>query len=405
MSRRLWISLLCALGSRGAAAQDAALHGFVDCRLVDTPQQISWNEGGFGKARYGAGDQGFSCAAAALIGTWQVTPELLALADLQYQDSDHDALTLVEAYLRYRPVSTTAWRWSLKLGEFFPPISLENDAIGWTSRWTLTPSAINSWVGEELRTIGAEARLEWRGQGQTVEGNFAVFRSNDPAGELLAARGWSLSDLTSGLGSQVREPDGYALGSETNLPLRFNPFMENDRRVGWYAGLDWRAPAYGRLSLLRYDNRADPASHSNGVSPVFSWHTDFYSLGGETRLGDAVLIAQAMRGTTEIAPSPTFSTNTDFHAAYVLLGWDRGAWRPALRLDRFVTDQVPITINDRTRERGHAITAALNWRPRDWLRLTGELLRVDSTRSNRVEVGLPAREVDRQLQLSVRLLF
>ena len=46
--------------------------------------------------------------------------------------------------------------WSVKTGAFFPTISLENDDLGWTSPYTLTPSAINSWIGEELRTIGSE---------------------------------------------------------------------------------------------------------------------------------------------------------------------------------------------------------------------------------------------------------
>ena len=58
---------------------------------------------------------------------------------------------------RRRPVS-----WSVKAGAFFPTISLENDDLGWTSPYTLTPSAINSWIGEELRTIGSEAHAALR---------------------------------------------------------------------------------------------------------------------------------------------------------------------------------------------------------------------------------------------------
>src|SRR6185437_13141958 len=162
----------------------------------------------------------------------------------------------------------TPLRWSFKVGEFFAPVSLENDAIGWTSPWTLTPSAINSWIGEEFRTIGAEARIEWRGAAQSVEGIVALVRNNDPAGELLAARGWSLSDLTSGVGSRVREPDVYAVDNFATVPLRFNPFLENDDRVGWYAGGRWKANGLGGLSFLRYDNEADASSHSGGSSPV-----------------------------------------------------------------------------------------------------------------------------------------
>ena len=124
-------------------------------------------------------------------------------------------------------------------------------------------------------------------------------RDNDPAGELLAARGWSLSDLTSGIGSRVREPDVYATDNGAPVPLRFNPFLENDGRTGWYAGGSWRAPGRGGITLLRYDNEADPSTHSGGASPVFSWRTDFWSLGAEADVGDVVLLGQAMTGSTD----------------------------------------------------------------------------------------------------------
>lgn len=209
---------------------------------------------------------------AGIVATAQVTPALLALADMQYQTTDHNAVSVLEAYLRYRPVSTTPLRWSVKLGEFFPPISLENDAIGWTSPWTLTPSAINSWIGEELRSIGAEARIEWRGAGQTIEGVAAVVRGNDPTGELLAARGWSLSDLTSGIGSLVREPDVYAIDRNRSVPLRFDPFVENDDRLGWYAGASWRAPGRGSIAVVRYAIGGRATGCGCGeVLRVYSW--------------------------------------------------------------------------------------------------------------------------------------
>ena len=69
------------------------------------------------------------------------------------QRSGVDAL---EGYLAGIPPSQGDVSWSVKTGAFFPTISLENDDLGWTSPYTLTPSAINSWIGEELRTIGSE---------------------------------------------------------------------------------------------------------------------------------------------------------------------------------------------------------------------------------------------------------
>jgi len=51
------------------------------------------------------------------------------------------------------------------------------------------------------------------------------------------------------------------------------------------------------------------------------------------------------------------------------------------------------------------VTAALNWRPRDWLRLTAEVLRIASVRTQRADTGLlPAAKVT-QVQLGIRLIY
>ena len=67
---------------------------------------------------------------------------------------------------------------------------------GWRSPYTLTNSAINSWVGEELRTVGAEYAPDWLGQKSGHDFNVgisaAIFGWNDPAGTVVATRGWGL---------------------------------------------------------------------------------------------------------------------------------------------------------------------------------------------------------------------
>jgi hypothetical protein len=40
--------------------------------------------------------------------------------------------------------------------------------------------------------------------------------------------------------------------------------------------------------------------------------------------------------------------------------------------------------------------------PKDWLRLTAELVSLDAQRQERVSAGLPLREYDNQFQLSLR---
>lgn len=404
---RVALMLIALVATPVANAQDITVHAYLDARLVAAPGMQSWTQGGVGKTRYGAGDDGLQFGGAAVAVAIQATPSWLAFANVQYQTTDRSTLDVIEAYLRYRPVSTTPWRASVKFGAFMPPVSLENDSVGWTSPWTLTPSAINSWVGEELRAMGVQGQLEWRGDGQTLAMSGALFKANDPTGTLLADRGWSVSDLTYGLGSKLRVPDAYARVFGDPDHTRYNPFQEIDGRGGWYANLAWQASGYGQLQLMRYDNRADPAAHTvyEGSADVFAWHTYFWSLGARTDTGAVTWIAQAMDGGTRIDPVPGLGVETRFRSAFLLVGWNRGAWRPALRLEHFSTGKRINGSNTGLGESGNAMTASLNWRPRDGLRVTGEVLRVIGDRSELQLLGLPTHVAETQTQLSVRLLY
>jgi hypothetical protein len=386
-----------------ARAQDFSLHGYLDTRLVTAPAERSWVDGGLGKSRYGDAGTGLRFGGAALAGTAQLTPSVLAFAGVQLQDHDRAGVDVLEAWLRWRPMSITRWRGSVQAGAFFPPVSLENDAIGWTSPWTLTPSAINSWVGEELRAMGAEARIERRGDVATWELRGALFQRNEPAGNLLAIRGWSLSDLTYGLGSRLREPDAYVRDEGGEPPVRYDPFRRIGHHWGNYVQATWRARGWGRVSLMHYDNHADPTEWVPyaGGDRLYAWRTRFWSLGATAETGPIQWIAQAMDGDTVVEPFANRSFTTRYRAAFVLAGWNRGAWRPALRLDHFSTRD-PSAMPG---EHGNAVTAALNWRPQDWLRLTLEALHIDSTRTVRADYGLPPRSRGTQVQLSARLFY
>lgn len=391
MRRHLAFVLLGACASV-ASARDVKLHAFADARLVDAPSPTSFIDGGSGHARYGDGERGVRFGAAGVVVTAQLTPALFALVDVQAQRTDRTDLQVPEAFLRYRPVSTSAWRGSVKAGLYFLPISLENDGVGWTSPWTVTPSAINSWVGEEIRGFGAEAREEWRGVAGTFTAGGGLFRHNDVAGNILALRGWSLSDVTYGLGGRLREP------AEAGEREVYDPFHAIGGRTGWYADAAWKAPAGWELRLLRYDNRADPSAYRlyAGGEKLFAWRTRFWSAGAVWTRGPVTLIAQAMDGDTEVRPDGV-SYRTPFRSAFLLAGWNRGAWRPALRVERFGTDN--------PRERGHAVTAALNWRPRDWLRLTAEWLHVHVDRDASAVIGDPSRQGGEQWQLMARVYY
>ena len=394
---------LCGAALPGiAAAQDLHVQGFLEARaLTSDADEDSWTDGGQAKARFGESDAAVS-AAAALSLSWQAGDSLLAVVDLQAQPQASPELGVLSAYMRWRPVSTSPWRWSLRAGAFFPPVSLENDGVGWTSRWTLTPSAINSWIGEELRTIGVEARLERRTARGNLEGGVALFKWNDPTGELIAARGWALGDVTSPLNATVRQPDVDNDGEW----VAYQPFVENDGRVGWHADLQWTSPSGLKLRALRYDNRAEPDSHSRQAGrKVFSWQTRFSSLGAELPVGPLLFVSQWMDGSTIIEPVPGRYFDTRFRAFFLLAARDHGRWRPALRYDRFRIRNLPLVADDPDDEDGHAWTLALNWRPREQWRMTGEWLRIDSERGLRLLEGVPARQRENLLQLSLRYQF
>lgn len=401
-----WHGAMFAIGvmfvPRSAWAVDFTVDGYADLRMVVPSNQVSWQDGGLGKLRFGAGDGNpdFTFAEAAAEISALITPELIGVVTSRIAPKQYTAADLLDGYLRYRPVSTSPFRWSIKGGAFFPPVSLENTEIGWTSPWTLTPSAINSWIGEEVRIIGSEASVEWRSDLRTLSFSAAVFGWNEPAGELLADRGWSLSDAFSGVFDRPRMPDVEAKLLGRSAPLRTEEFVQLDSRPGWYAAANWDEAGIAKLNLIFYDNDADASAND---ANSFAWRTQFEDAGLSTQFGSITVLAQGMLGQTLIRPSAFFSNDTHFSAAYLLAGWSiDDNWRAAVRADVFATQaHTPIAAAD-VRESGNAFTAAIDYLPTQWLRLTAEAIRVDSTRSQRALAGINPHEVENQFQLSAR---
>jgi hypothetical protein len=400
------------LAPNAAWAEDLHFDGYVDLRLISPSDEGSWGEGGLGKLRFDESDDGVRAriGEAVVEGKWQIDSDILAIVSLRYEEDQRTPIDALEAYVRYRPVSTSAWRWSVKAGGFFPPISLENDEVGWTSYWTLTPSAINTWVGEELRTLGAEAKIELRGTTDTLEASAAVFGWNDPAGVLIADRGWAMGDVPTGLFDHVRLPDAFAaqIGSPTSIDSPM--FKEIDDRPGWYASLKWSRPDLGSVQALYYDNEADASALRDNV---LAWRTAFFSLGAQTKIGDVVLLAQAMAGETEVKPSWAYDSVTRYWSAFVLAGWAYEEWRFAARAEVFASDQREHYFNGvgfenadgDNGEHGHAFTLAATWAGEEWLRLTTELIYVHSFRRQRDVTGDEPDSDQVQLQQSVRVYF
>jgi hypothetical protein len=384
-----------------AAAANFMFEGYGDLRLVAPPPTGAYLDGYLGKLRYGDDDEVFQPGDLIGEGRVLITPELMATATARVNAQYGPGVDLLEGYVRYRPVSTNEWRWSVKVGAFFPPFSLENEQVGWSSFWTITPSAINSWVGEELRIIGAEGMLEWRRESGDITLVGAIFGWNDPAGVMIADRGWTFDDRVSGLFEHFRLPDATAINLGVMPPIFANLFTEMDDSPGWYLDLSWEPADIGGFEIMRYDNNADPSVIKGDQ---IAWHTSFWDVGFQKQIGKLTVLSQGMSGATTIEPSHFFHQTTDFKSAYALIGYDMDEWWAAARFDVFQTRtraSFPSTLN----EDGHAFTFSVSWLPEKWLRLTGELLSVDDRRDERVVVGEAPHQIETQFQFLVRVYF
>ena len=380
-------------------ADDLSVTGYVDARLIAPTDQPSWLKGGQGKFRYGSG-QNFG-GEAILQADWRVADGLNVIAVGRLEPQTPSIADALETYVRYAPATQGDLSWSVKAGAFFPTISLENDDLGWASPDTLTPSAINSWIGDEIRTIGSEGTLRWNsGSFGTVSLIGALTCCNDEAGVLIADRGWAMDDRPFGLFERERVPDATLRIFHAPVPGTTGMFDEIDGIAGWYAGAVWQIPGIAKLTVTRYDNQGDPYAATARDS---AWRTKFWNFGARTQVGSLVLIAQQMSGYTEIA-GPGFEADTKFQSGFLLASYDLEDWRVSLREDLFQTRRVG-AVNNMWNEDGNATTASISWSPRDWVRLTGELIAMTSRRGEYVAAGMPYNRNDTQIQFDTRFFF
>ncbi|MGZ5989166.1 MAG: hypothetical protein ACXWLZ_08975 [Rhizomicrobium sp.] len=387
------------------------LSGYLEGRLIKADDTLSWENGGLGKTRYGGHNASGSGFLLKGYGALVVEPKFgfdwTGRVVLSVADDQHTPVTINEAFIQYKPAPTSNFGFKARAGFFYPPISLENTGIGWTSPYTLTPSAINTWVGEELRTIGPEATVYYKNENWEVDLTGAAFLFNDPAGTQLAWRGWTFSDHQFGFFDRLTVPSIPILRPPSRLADQArteNPYDEIDDRWGTYAAAVVGSDDYGKLTALWYDNNADDHQFERGQ---WAWRTHFWSFGYTADLPwDVHLIAQYMSGSTSILTVPVIEAvdYTDFKSYYGLISKDWGPHRLSLRFDHFKNHSERQAF-DNTDEHGNAITAAYVFRPSANQRITLEVLHVDSNRGARGYWAWPLRAQETQVQISYRFFF
>src|SRR5947209_9928311 len=129
-----------------------------DVRLVAVDGERSWIDGGFGKLRSGSdGDRDFQVQPQ--LGNinlaWhpQFTWSLSAVVVGTLQGGQRTEAGLTQAYLSFKPLRSEKIAFTARAGLMFPPVSLEHEGADWRVKDSITPSAINSWIGEEVRPV------------------------------------------------------------------------------------------------------------------------------------------------------------------------------------------------------------------------------------------------------------
>ena len=385
--------------------------GLIEGRLAWSDGPRSWERGELGKISFG-GDGGARANAHAEAAAevtvdfgWDLRAKFSLSLDARRDGNPADIL---EGFLLYESGPARRTRAHAKVGAFFPPVSFENDGLAWTSPFTLTSSAINTWIGQEMRTIGVEVgvthQLNWAQIG--ISG--AVFGANDPAGVLLAWRGWTVSDREAGIFERLPLAPLRVISAAGPVPQQapwFELRHEIDQRPGAYLGLEVSAVDFGALSLLLYDNRAQDTAF-DGFQ--YAWHTRFAAVGTQFFATDDIqVIAQGMVGDTTMGTSSPGMplVDTGFASAFVLASQRWGRHRVSARAEYFETTDRDRTAIDNNAEHGTALTAAYIFRPAQPHLLTFELLQVISFRPERTHLNLPIKARETQAQMSYRVFF
>lgn len=390
-------------------ASPETLSALIDLRGAIADGERSWVDDGFGKTRFG-GDGGTrahaAIADAALLWTPRFSWDLTGVVDVEAQPEQEHGIDVVEAYLRLRPAPSSAWRASGRFGLFYPPISLEHDDKGWQVSRTITPSAINSWVSEEVKVIGAEATVSHvSDSGQEAGLTAAIFSYNDTSGTLLTFRGWALDDARTTAFSAFPLP-ALSTFSSYIQPRDTFPTREIDNRAGWYVRADWRASAPLALNAFYYDNRGNKV----GVTPSgqWAWATRFLNLGLSVDLDEQTqVLAQAMSGRTLMGfpTSQGIWYDVDFDAAYFLLSRTFGASALTGRIDWFRTRDRTLQTIDNNDENGWAATLAWRRELTPHAKLFVEALHVSSDRPSRLYDAIEPRQGQTLVQSSLKLSF
>lgn len=393
----------CFLWATGAVA-DVTVKGFLAARYTSVESQPSWLTGGLGRLRVGSdttndtSTHGLGMAHFAVeASTKHFSAYVHGVARTEPDVVSADEAGLVEGYVQFKASPRRNDRFRIRLGQFFLPTSRENVDMLWSSPYTLTFSAINSWIAEEVRPIGLGFDYDFAiGQIDQLRIGGSYFGGNDTSGTLLAWRGWSFHDRLTGYDEVMPLPtlDSLAPGGgfykqRDDGTLPFGSDLDDEYGTAYY--IRYMRPDKFVLQWTRYDNNGDRGLYHSGPQYEYVWETSFDLYALEAQLSPSLtVLGEWMTGETGMGFPGSPWVQADFDSAYLMASWTFGNFRLSTRYDTFETVDRDGYSGSRPNEDGEAITVALLWDGSDRIRVGLEAIDVSGDRPDVFEQPLSA---------------
>ncbi|MBQ4839300.1 hypothetical protein J8M00_23420 [Pseudoalteromonas luteoviolacea] len=409
------IPSMCALfvGFSSVSSQSyAGQHkGVVQANWQSTSAYPSWYSRGASVNRFGQGEDGVNISRALVQSRFEIGSSWSAHSSLQYVPDPDDKVGFTELFVEYKPVTRGAYQPQLRVGGFYPKMSLENPDIGWSSPYNYSYSALNAWLGEELRAFGLEASVKRSGKRLAKQSAHnwqwlaGVYKGNDPLGAVLAWRGFAPHDRQSVFNEALalRPTAGFRAPQLRKQAWQIEPFTEIDGRFGYYVGAHWSYQNRHDLRAYWYDNNGDPGV-VNYHTGQYAWDTKFWSLAYKYKITKRThLIAQAMSGNTAMGFSR--GVDNDFDSQFVLLTHRWQEYRVSGRIEQFKVKDMDHWAFDPNDSDGGAITATVKWRFSESWRFGAEFQYLETKVANRADDNLPTRQIEQLWRVSGEYRF
>lgn len=402
-------TLLAIFGGLVKANVQFDAKGLVRLNYVDASGTDTWSKRGTGQTRFDENDD-FELGQAILALNADFGDGWSAHTVLNHYQDPHSITGITQAFLKYQPLISPDYKLRVKAGLFYPEMSFENPDTGWTSPYTYSFSAINSWIAEELRVAGMEVKMDFTRKTTKSPHKFALigslYKGNDTVGSMLAWRGWGVHDRQSVLNETVLFAKYPSIGPGARVERQaawVEPFRELDGRYGFYLGGEWNYQRKSRVRYYYYNNNGDKNSpwQEGGQR---QWDTKFHSLAWQYRFNKQWrLLTQFMDGETEMGDRVV---KLDFQAWYALVNYRINQHSVTARIDDFETVDTDNWLTDLNDGDGTGITLSYEYKYNKNWSFGAEFLRLDTTKVNRLQWPGRSADVDqKQLMLGVEYKF